>query len=145
MSSGEAGTDSGMPLDAARLQPVSDDIFDHQTTGEEKSEADRIDRLAGDRDLIGELRRRGFDGPEYQRAAEELVRYGLAVMTAWMHTGTIFEKCARRGRPVERPPTGRSRSPKYFRWRVRSSQWHWRIFATTSSYPASGIRRAGRR
>jgi len=82
VSSGEPGGESDVPVDAARLQPVDHEVFALEATAPEKSEADRIDRLAGDRDLIGELRRRGFDGPEFQRAAEELVRYGLSVMTA---------------------------------------------------------------
>ena len=106
VSSGEPGGESDVPLEAARLQPVDHEVLALEATDPDRSEADRIDRLAGDRDLIGELRRRGFDGPEYERAAEELVRYGLSVVTAWIRTGTIFEKVARRARPVERPPDG---------------------------------------
>jgi hypothetical protein len=90
----------------AHLQPEEADAYDWADNARERQGAARIDRLAGDRDLISELRRCGFTGPEYQRTAEELVRYGVAVMKAWMMTGTIFEKCARRGRAVQRPAAG---------------------------------------
>lgn len=93
-------------LGAARLQPDQKDDYSWADSARERDEAARIDRLAGDRHLIVELRHHGFTGPEYQRTAEELARYGVAVMTAWMVTGSIFEKCARKGRPVERPRTG---------------------------------------
>ncbi len=105
-SLGLAGPD-GPGADVARLKPdTKASIYDWADRVDEREEAARIDRLAGDRNLIGELRRHGFNGPEYQRAAEELVRYGMSVVTAWSVTGTIFEKCAKIGRPVQRPPTG---------------------------------------
>lgn len=97
---------AGRAVDPARLQPEVGPLDLWAETPAERADAERIDRLAGDRDLVGELRRLGFSGPVWQHVAEELVRYGVAVMTAWTIKGTVFDKCARRGRPVERPPSG---------------------------------------
>ena len=105
MSSDESSRRGAHDL-AAHLQPDEGDVYGWADTAEERARAARIDRLAGDRDLIGELRRRGFAGPEYQRTAEELVRYGVGVLTAWIARGTVFDKCAKKGRAVERPPAG---------------------------------------
>jgi hypothetical protein len=91
---------------AADLQ-LDDDSghFHWADTADERARGALVDRLAGDRYLVGQLLRpANFAGPEWERAAEELVRYGVSVLTAWMLRGTIFEKCARRGRPIERPP-----------------------------------------
>ena len=106
MSSVELGGRHAQRLEAVRLEPGPSVTDDWAGTPEEQAQAARIDRLAGDRELVDLLRRQGFAGPDFQRAAEELVRYGVAVMTSWLLNGTIFERCARKGRPVERPPAG---------------------------------------
>lgn len=59
--------------------------------------ADRVDRLLGDAELVARLQWAGFAGPDYDRFAEELARYGLAVLTSWMFHRTIFEKVKQRG------------------------------------------------
>ncbi|WP_375492081.1 hypothetical protein [uncultured Jatrophihabitans sp.] len=69
-----------------------------------REQARRIDRLAGDRDLIGRLRRSKFAGLEWDEAAGELVKYSLAVLQPWIVRGIIFDKCAEKGRAVKRPP-----------------------------------------
>ncbi len=75
-------------------------------TPEEKSQADAIDRRLGDRILIEKLRAAGFEGKEWQTAAEELARYGVDVLGSWVRNGTIYERCAHRRRFITRPPEG---------------------------------------
>lgn len=64
---------------------------------DDESAADRLDRLLADARLIDRLQWSGFQGPEYDRFAEELARYGLAVLSSWMYKGTIFERVKARG------------------------------------------------
>lgn len=56
-----------------------------------------LDRLAGDLDLYNTLALSRFCGPSYDYFADELARYGLAVIGAWVRTGLIFSKCRERG------------------------------------------------
>ncbi|UJW28887.1 hypothetical protein L3Q67_27005 [Saccharothrix sp. AJ9571] len=63
-----------------------------------------LGRRTGDLDLLEELRVRGFEGPSWQRFAEELARYGWAVMQAWLVSGEIFAQCALRRRSVGTAP-----------------------------------------
>jgi DNA-directed RNA polymerase specialized sigma24 family protein len=62
-----------------------------------EADAERLDRLLGDVELVSRLQWAGFEGAEYARFAEELARYGLAVLTSWMFHRTIFEKVKQRG------------------------------------------------
>lgn len=57
-----------------------------------------------DQQLVGRLALRGFTGPEYTTFAAEFAAYGLAICRAWLASGIIFSFCARRGRPLGRPP-----------------------------------------
>lgn len=57
-------------------------------------------RLARDTKLVERLRRTGFQGLEYDEFEGELVRYGWAVLDAWLKSGTIFARCAGIGRAV---------------------------------------------
>jgi hypothetical protein len=43
------------------------------------SEAEQVDRLAADYDLVTTLALRRFEGAEYNYFANELVKYGMAV------------------------------------------------------------------
>jgi DNA-directed RNA polymerase specialized sigma24 family protein len=68
--------------------------------------ADRLARLAVDRDLHDRLAAANFTGPEYQRLANELAAYGIVVVAAWMLSGEMFRLCAARHRAVGlRPQT----------------------------------------
>ncbi|MGX1546568.1 hypothetical protein [Streptomyces adustus] len=58
---------------------------------------DSIDRRASDRRILEVLARDGFQGPRYDRFVNELVRYGISVLRAWMHSGFIFRLVADRG------------------------------------------------
>jgi RNA polymerase sigma factor (sigma-70 family) len=66
-------------------------LDDHQAA------ADRLDRLLADAKLISHLQWTGFQGAEYDRFAEELARYGFAVLSAWMYSGIIFERIKQKG------------------------------------------------
>lgn len=61
---------------------------------EHLSEEERINRLAGDAELVAELRRAGFRGREWDFLAGVLARYGIAVIGGWMRRGVIGEKLA---------------------------------------------------
>lgn len=97
---------------AARLQPEQwnphawADTACHGLSPDAKSRAEDIDRRLGDRALVDKLRATGFEGKEWQTAAEELARYGVDVLHSWVRKGTIYEKCAQRQRFIQRPPEG---------------------------------------
>ncbi|MEU4584463.1 hypothetical protein AB0F92_20570 [Kitasatospora aureofaciens] len=56
-----------------------------------------IDRRMADQRIVQLLTRDGFQGPRYDQFIDELVRYGIAVLRAWMYTGRIFQLVAQRG------------------------------------------------
>ena len=60
------------------------------------SDGDRY-RLAADREIIAALAATGFEGPLYDRFADELARYGVAVLCGWMYSGYVFVLSAGRG------------------------------------------------
>ena len=53
-----------------------------------------------DQGRVDEIVRLGVVGKSFPDLLEELAEYGLAVMMAWMRTGTIFVRCSAIGRPV---------------------------------------------
>lgn len=80
----------------SRLQPpeVSDDgeLRRWLAAPEFVDAADRLRRLGGDEELMLRLALSRFEGREWDRTAEEFAVYALAVLRAWIRTGTIFEK-----------------------------------------------------
>lgn len=56
-----------------------------------------VDRLAGDLDLYNTLALNRFSGFDYEYFANELARYGLAVIGSWVRSGLIYAKCRDRG------------------------------------------------
>ncbi|WP_435218293.1 hypothetical protein [Streptomyces sp. bgisy034] len=56
-----------------------------------------VDRRLRDRQLVVVLAQHGFQGREYDHFVEELARYGVSVLRAWMHSGCIFGLVADRG------------------------------------------------
>lgn len=65
--------------------------------GEVPTEAEKIDRLAEDYNLVQMLALEGFTGPKYDYFATELAKYGIAVIEGWMRRRMIFAKCRERG------------------------------------------------
>ncbi len=58
-------------------------------------------RCSADQELVSALTAVDFAGPLYERFADELARYALAVLRAWMHSGEIFRRTAARGFDLE--------------------------------------------
>ncbi|WP_262364467.1 RNA polymerase sigma factor [Arthrobacter echini] len=58
---------------------------------------ERVDRLAGDRELAAALRLDGFSGQNYDAFANEVARYGWAVIRGWIYKGQIAAEVKRKG------------------------------------------------
>jgi DNA-directed RNA polymerase specialized sigma24 family protein len=68
--------------------------------------AESLQRRLGDLELRDQLTGAEFRGPVWERFANELARYGHAVMMAWLWTGEIFVQCqARNCSPGPGPPS----------------------------------------
>lgn len=57
------------------------------------SREEQIDRLAGDRELIKDLREANWSGPEWDFVANVLAEYGLGVLGGWARRGLIEARC----------------------------------------------------
>jgi hypothetical protein len=107
---GAAGTRIQLDARGANAVPVAwlaD--FDAESRELDRVLADmrRRERLAEDADLITWLALNQFAGPDYNRFAEELAKYGYAVIVAWVKKGTIFARCMERGfGGLPEPPPG---------------------------------------
>lgn len=64
--------------------------------------AEKVDRLAGDEDLVTVLALSGYAGSKWTYFCTELARYGLAVFGGWMYTGLIYQRCREKGYGVPR-------------------------------------------
>lgn len=58
---------------------------------------DRVDRLAGDRELAAALRAEGYRGRNYDLFANEIAKYGWAVIRGWIFKGQIRSEVKRKG------------------------------------------------
>ncbi|MER7671216.1 hypothetical protein ABTY61_22495 [Kitasatospora sp. NPDC096128] len=80
--------------------PLSSDVFlaKESRPGQEAQKLqESIDRRMADQRIVQLLTERNFEGEQYDRFVTELVRYGIAVLRAWMHSGYIFKLVAQRG------------------------------------------------
>lgn len=59
--------------------------------------AERLDRLAGDRELASDLERAGYAGRHYELFANEIAKYGWAVICAWIYKGQIRAEVQQKG------------------------------------------------
>ena len=59
--------------------------------------ADSVDRMAGDIDLATAMALAGFTGPLWEHFANEVAKYGYAVIASWLGRGMIFERCRSKG------------------------------------------------
>lgn len=57
----------------------------------------RLDRLLADRDLAARVAAAGYTGRDWDYVAGELIKYGYAVLVAWMRNGTIWRRLADKG------------------------------------------------
>ncbi|MEE1782672.1 hypothetical protein PUR71_07010 [Streptomyces sp. SP17BM10] len=62
-----------------------------------RKQQENIDQRMADQRIVELLAQDGFEGPRYDRFVDELVRYGIAVLRAWMHSGYVFKLVAQRG------------------------------------------------
>lgn len=67
--------------------------------------AESLERRLHDLQLLQELRTENFAGRGWTRFADELARYGHAVLVAWMRNRSIAAACSRKGRPIGQLPT----------------------------------------
>lgn len=89
------------PVSPARLKLVDSDLLDRWAREHGHVElAEGIDRVAVDADLVLDMSLEGFAGPVWTAFANELARYGLAVLGSWMATGVIYKQCAEKGRRI---------------------------------------------
>lgn len=78
------------PHDSAQLELISDLPADWL---EQSDDSDRVDRSVADADLQLRLALHRYEGAEWEVFATELARYGIGVLSAWMHRGLIFNRC----------------------------------------------------
>src|ERR1700754_3960479 len=64
----------------------------NELVAELSDERERIQRLQADEDLLLALQLNDFTGRPWDRFSRELARYGLGVLRAWIHRGTIYGK-----------------------------------------------------
>ncbi len=57
-------------------------------------DATRLDRLLADRDLVQRLHAADYTGRDWDYVAAELIKYGYAVLIAWMRNGVIRRRLA---------------------------------------------------
>jgi hypothetical protein len=76
--------------DGNSIQPVEPGAdFAHQ--------AEPVDRLAADVELLSRLMWAQYDGPEWRVFRKALAQYGVVVIEKWIFSGRIFAECRRKG------------------------------------------------
>jgi DNA-directed RNA polymerase specialized sigma24 family protein len=60
-------------------------------------EAEPVDRLAGDVELINRLMWAQYEGLEWRLFRAALAQYGVVVLRKWIFSGRIFAECKRKG------------------------------------------------
>lgn len=106
-----ASSDTPCPPDQDDLTLATDELTDGKATPDQYDEIadreERVIRLAADRAAFERLLAGEFTGPDWDRYAEALAGYGVAVMKAWLCTGYIFALSSAKNRPVK--PTDEDR------------------------------------
>lgn len=108
-----AARPAGPAADHARIQPdttfeSTDDIeLDEWLDDREfDNETDRLHRLGGDEEILLHLQLHEFDDASWEPVAQELARYGIAVIGAWIRRATIYGKVRSRTRYPVQPLDG---------------------------------------
>jgi DNA-directed RNA polymerase specialized sigma24 family protein len=108
-ATGQDGQEAGVTPDDALATPTTDDERDLAELEAEddglRRAAESVERRRHDQQLLAALAAEGFEGARWRRFAEELARYGHAVLMAWQRTGAIFAQCKKKGRPLGPIPT----------------------------------------
>lgn len=93
----------GDPGAPARVKPEDHDLYDEWCREASAGElADSVDRMAADVELVTDMALERFEGPVWRHFANELAKYGVAVLRSWLATGSIYRHCADKGWPVKR-------------------------------------------
>lgn len=77
---------------------------------ESSPEAEQLERLAGDREMILRVQLEGLGGRTWFNLSRELVAYGTQVIRTWVRWGRIFPLCREKGFMVSDPPPSGIRS-----------------------------------
>lgn len=64
---------------------------------ERDEEAERLERLLADQNLVTRLEFSGYADREWEPVATEFARYGMSVLLSWIGKGTIFGKLREKG------------------------------------------------
>ena len=62
-----------------------------------REQAEHVDRLAADLELVNDLALEGFAGRKWTKFLTELAKYGMAVIGGWIRRRLIFGRCRDRG------------------------------------------------
>jgi hypothetical protein len=103
-------------------------------------EARRLRRLAGDAELVERAMWAQFVGPDWNRIAERLVAYGLRVLSAWISSSQIYDRCAERNLGVARVRWNSEESHELARDTVAVALRHFRddVLAKGKWHPSGG-------
>jgi len=85
----------GSEPDSPFPRSLAADMWLHAQASE-TTHKEALDRLGGDKNLYDALKNARFTGPDWDFVAQELARYGLAVIGKWVRTGVIVQKCRER-------------------------------------------------
>ncbi len=90
----------GTPGDGAHLEPdETANVEDWLTDAEfDQKTAELAERLGGDEELLLKLQLSSFADHDWKPVAEELARYGYAVIVSWLHNRSIYAKVRQRTR-----------------------------------------------
>lgn len=58
------------------------------------ADAAHLDRLCADVELTEQMRQANYQGRDWDYVAEELIKYGYAVLIGWMRSGVIWKRLA---------------------------------------------------
>lgn len=87
----EHAGDSGAPIERQRVPEA------WLVEAGQPDLADTVDRMAGDVDLNLSLALQKYEGPLWDYFANELAKYGYAVIASWVRRKMIFERCRTKG------------------------------------------------
>lgn len=100
-------------LGAELEQDLADEELDTAADGADAAElravADNLARRVADAAYYQRVVDAGFTGRDWELLIAVLVPYALPVMKSWLRRGTIFTRCAERGRPLSPTDAHRER------------------------------------
>ena len=83
------------PGDAGALKPRGREAVPREWLAEFAGDEDslRLQELQADRDLLDRIMWAGYAGSEWEKLKCRLIGYGFAVVSAWIRSGVIFDRC----------------------------------------------------